>query len=93
MKTLMVIAGDAFDIDVAPEPGNKVYLRSYDADTPDGRGAIVTTTVRDEALRFDDLAAAFECWKRTSATRPLRPDGKPNRPLTAYTITFETVAE
>jgi hypothetical protein len=25
-------------------------------------------------------------WKRTSKTHPRRPDGKPNRPMTAFTV-------
>jgi hypothetical protein len=54
-------------------------------------GAFVGDVV--DPLRFDDFLAAMECWKMPSRVRPLRPDGKPNRPLTVYTITFETVAE
>jgi hypothetical protein len=38
---------------------------------------------------FEDHAAAMEVWTRQSRVRPLRPDGKPNRPLTAYTISIE----
>jgi hypothetical protein len=44
-------------------------------------------------MRFADLAAAVACWKRQSTVRPLRPDGKPNRPLTAFTITFDQVED
>jgi hypothetical protein len=92
MKVLIVIVGDVLGFECAGEPDKRVWLKAYDASTPDGRGKITTTTVQAEALRFDDLPAAFECWKTTSTTVPLRDDGKPNRPLTAFTITFETVA-
>jgi hypothetical protein len=29
---------------------------------------------------------AWELWMRPSVTRPVRPDGQPNRPLTAFSI-------
>lgn len=43
------------------------------------------------AQRFPDAGAALEYW-RTPVTCPchaIREDGKPNRPLTAYTVTIE----
>ena len=32
---------------------------------------------------------AFELYRKISVKQPLRADGKPNRPLTAYTVNFE----
>jgi hypothetical protein len=97
MAVLIVAVGSAFEL--WPKPR---YLKSYDADyLPDhpaakasgitGR-ATFTDDPRD-GLRFPDIEAAIECWKRQSTVRPWRPDGKANRPLTAYTITFETVPD
>ena len=40
-------------------------------------------------MKFADMSEAFECWKRQSTVCPLRADGKPNRPLTAFSITFD----
>lgn len=43
----------------------------------------------EEAKTFPSVAEALEYWQQISPTVPVRPDGKPNRPLTAYTM--ETV--
>ena len=32
---------------------------------------------------------AFELYRKISVKQPLRADGKPNRPLTAFTVSFE----
>lgn len=37
-------------------------------------------------------AAAMECWKTQSTVQPLRDDGQPNRPLTAYNVVIEKVS-
>ena len=66
------------------------YLSSYDADAVGDRGIKMTTREAD-AMRFRTLEDALQCWKRQSRTRPWRPDGRPNRPLTAYTVTFKKV--
>ncbi len=39
-----------------------------------------------EAMRFESSLVALECWRTQSVTRPVRGDGKPNRPLTKYSI-------
>jgi hypothetical protein len=62
------------------------FLKAFDPDAHDGRGDIVFTRDVSQALKFDDGAQALECWRRQSTVRPVRPDGKPNRPLTAFTI-------
>ena len=87
MKVLMRIAGTATVIATDAQQ----WLLAFDVDAHGGRGDIKLTTDKTKALRFDDMIAAFECWKRVSTVRPKRPDGKPNRPLTAYTVTFDTV--
>lgn len=68
------------------------YLADYDHDyRPDDRaeypcGAAHWTSDPAEALTFDSPADAFEVWNGQSSRVPFRPDGEPNRPLTAYTI-------
>ena len=66
------------------------YLISCDVDAFDGRGDARFGSL-DEALRFEDHRAAFEYWRRQSTVRPLRADGRPNRPLTAFTVEIQTV--
>jgi hypothetical protein len=63
------------------------FIKSVKFDVDElGRALLVTTPNEDDALDFPDSIAAFEFWKTQSKTVPLRPDGKPNRPLTAWTI-------
>ena len=67
-----------------PHDGRYVVL--YDPLPKDGGGPILETTLDiDKAIKFKDAVDALELWKRgTGKIRPL--DGKPDRPLTMYTI-------
>lgn len=47
---------------------------------------LLVTRLADEAMKFLDAQVALELWRTQSKVRPLRPDGQPNRPLTAFTI-------
>jgi hypothetical protein len=69
------------------------FLRSYDPDAHGGRGYIETTYTLKLAMRFDSPMEPFELWKKQSTVLPLRPDGKPNRPLTAFSMTTMAVEE
>jgi hypothetical protein len=61
------------------------FIAGY-RDTPCGRGEVTFVYEVDGAKRFADRTAAFAFWKTQSRTMPRRPDGKPNRPMTAYTV-------
>lgn len=63
------------------------YLKAYDpeAGVPGRRGLITAGTI-DEAMRFDTVEAAHACYVQVCRVEPERPDGRPNRPLTAFTI-------
>lgn len=66
------------------------YLKSYDLDWmwPDrkGTGMCELTKNIDEAMEFDSMSAVMDAWKQQSKKMPYRSDGKPNRPLSAFTI-------
>ena len=64
------------------------YVKIYDPTCPEnGDGGILeVTTDALEALEFPTLQEAVE--KYTQA-HGLRPDGRPNRPLTAWSVCFE----
>lgn len=62
------------------------YVESSDVDAADGRGVVRGTRDAARAIRFPSVAEAFAYWHRESIVRPRRPDGQPNRPLTAYTV-------
>jgi hypothetical protein len=77
---------------VLPSPSERIagqWLEAFDVDAFDGWGDALFTADINRAMRFADLGAAFTAWKTQSTVRPLRADGEPNRPLTAFSITFE----
>jgi hypothetical protein len=67
-------------------------LASYDPEGDDGRGRATWTIDPELALVFADAAEAMELRRRVPANRPLRPDGKPNRPLTMFAVELVPVA-
>ena len=73
------------DINGKPKPGQ--FLAHFDPEAMDGMGVAEFTDDRDQAMHFSATATAFEFWRTQSRTCPLRPDGKPNRPLTAFSMT------
>lgn len=83
MKVIMQLLG------VAPDgrpPPKATFVRDCDFDADEGRGRIVMTQKQGEAKRFEDVGAALQFYQQTSKVVPIRPDGKPNRPMTAYNI-------
>ena len=69
------------------------YLEWSDPDAKDGFGDDRWTPDLAKAKRFPDFAAAMNCWKAQSRVRPIRDDGKPNRPLTAYSVMPQRIDE
>lgn len=89
MSVVMIIVGAG---DGRPTPHAGRYLAHYDPDAEPLNGVIVSTADKAEALRFADVVEGLECRNQISKTMPQRlSDGKPNRPLSAYTVTFQTV--
>lgn len=72
-------------------PGAPVgrFLESYDVDAHGGRGSATWTDDPAKALGFVSPQAAMECWQQRSRVAPVRADGQPNRPLTAYTVSMQ----
>lgn len=83
-------ASDPYDHE-GNRPPIGCFLKRYDAEAFDGRGLSEFTIHLDQALVFDSVADAVRCWQTVPANRPVREDGKPNRPLTAMTMEFLTV--
>lgn len=67
----------------------RTWVRAMDFEVRNGRGELLETVLITEAKRFKTNADAMEFWKTQSERRPLRPDGEPNRPLTAFTVLIE----
>ncbi len=64
------------------------YLAEYDPGANDGQGSASWTPDPAKAMAFESAEAAAMCYQAQPKTRPLRPDGKPNRPLTIFAIAF-----
>lgn len=75
--------------DGRPGPYDGQYLERFDPEYDHGLGRIWSTPDPDRAMHFESLTEALTLWKTQSRTRPTRSDGKPNRPMTALTVTFE----
>lgn len=69
------------------------YLVTYDPDAHDGGGDVLTSPNIEDATRFASAREAWLVWQMQSGVRPLRPDGQPNRPLTAFNIIIQAVPE
>lgn len=82
MKFIMKIEGTAFAS--RPEHMPELYLEWF---RPENRKRflpmICFTEDRDKAQKFDTMEALMELWRTPIGTRP---DGRPDRPLTAFTI-------
>lgn len=65
------------------------YLKSYDPEAHDGQGYVTATMLLSDAMKFDTAEQAMALWRSVSPTRPRRDDGKPNRPLAAFTVSIQ----
>jgi hypothetical protein len=70
-----------------PVIGN--YLEWSDPNANFGKGDDRWTPDPAKAKRFPTRDAAMECWRARSTLVPTRPDGRPNRPMTAYSVSAE----
>jgi hypothetical protein len=62
------------------------WVRTYDPEYGGGRGVVDLTRRLEEAARFPSMQAALACYRYVPRARRTRPDGKLNRPMTAYTV-------
>ena len=71
-----------------PEAVRGSYVKSFDPDAHNGGGLVTWAKDLSDAKRFQKLGDAMEFYRQQSTVRPLRSDGKPNRPMTVFTVTF-----
>jgi hypothetical protein len=86
-----VIRALGFADDSTPCPHEGQWLKSFDHDAYDGRGYGVFTDKIQRAKRFAGKAEALAFWNTQSTVQPWRPDGRPNKPLTALTIEIKDI--
>jgi hypothetical protein len=89
-KMLMVCLGFA-NGDPCEDVGK--YLLRFDPDYGGGLGRAYWTDNAAEAKLFKTSEEFFSFWKQESMLRPRRRDNKPNRPLTAYSVTTADPAD
>lgn len=65
-------------------PGPVGYLKSYDPEAHDGLGQVVLTLELTEAHEFSSVEAALAARYAIPKCRPRREDGRPNRPMLAF---------
>jgi hypothetical protein len=78
----------------APSGFDGKYLKEYDPSRPGvepdtGRPVIAHVVVTDDprdAMHFASFAEFQALYKSVDPDNPVRPDGQPNRPLTAFTF-------
>jgi hypothetical protein len=68
-----------------------MYLSGYDPEFHGGDGRAEWTTERSQALTFPTMLDAVSFARQIPGAKPLRPDGKPNRPLTAFHLVTQQV--
>lgn len=62
------------------------YLETFDFEADDGLGFGTFTHDITKAKKFRDPGEALGFWRTQSKVKPIREDGKPNRPFTASTV-------
>lgn len=85
--TVFLAAGVNFD-------GEWIETFDYDVHAPGQpypTGSGTSTSEPAKAMAFDSPVDAWEAWRRPSTVTPLRPDGKPNRPMTIFTVVVEAL--
>lgn len=82
---------DLFDIDVHGTMHLPPGARIMAPRDPAATGIATFSPDRSKAMRFPDSRSAFAAWQSRSTLVPTRSDGRPNRPLTAYSMTLEEV--
>lgn len=91
MSVVILCAGFANGASCA-ETG--LYLREYVPEAHNGRGKATWTKDVDQAMRLPDALEAHRLWTTVPSNHPIRSsDGRPNRPLTAFSIVINTVDE
>lgn len=68
------------------QPRLNAWLKAYQPHGHGGRGHATFTRNRADAKQYASPTEAWGDWKTVSRTHPTRADGKPNRPLSAFTI-------
>ena len=75
-----------YDVDANPKVNRSILTKDGAVIHGPFGGRIEVTTERHRAMAFADPGQAMAAWNSQSKRLPLRPDGRPNKPLTALTV-------
>ena len=88
IKVVAVVGEDTFNI-LKNTAGLYFANTPLDVDIPLSWG--FTDSV-EKAKKFD-FESAYAFYTQTSKCRPIRPDGKPNKPLTVFTVAIQPIGD
>ncbi len=80
-------------IDGRATPFDGSYVTDCDVDAHEGGGTLKVTRRLSMARQFGSPDEAMAFYQQDSHVRPLRRDGKPNRPLARYAIDIVAIAQ
>ena len=69
----------------------EAWVMEMDVDANEGRGGTTFTRMPHHAKQWPSMQAAFLAYRQQSKVKPLRDDGKPNRPMLAFTIEIRRI--
>lgn len=72
---------------ICPHSGQ--WMKSFDHEAFGGQGYGEFTHDPAKAMRFEKVTDAMAFWGRQSKIKALRPDGQPNKPMTALTAAID----
>lgn len=84
-RVVMIMVGIA-GREMETMPPRPLYFKSIDPEAHGGRGHVSWTSKLEEAVVFADHAEAMRIYQASPKCRPVGADGRPNKPLTAYTV-------
>jgi hypothetical protein len=88
VSVVLILVSDALG-GLLPFSGQ--YLESADLEWGNGIGSASFTTDIEKAMRFDTMVAALQFLHASPSCKPIREDGRPNRPLTATCWEFRSI--
>lgn len=82
---------ESYDVDALPDRRESYFDDTGCAIVNGAFGGVIRLTPRcEDAHRFDSRSEAMLAWNTVSQRRPRRPDGRPNKPLTALTVEIQS---
>jgi hypothetical protein len=76
-------------VSIGPREGE--FIKSVDIQSVPDIHWLQLTPDLDEAQTWPDVEAAMRTYKEILKNDPVRADGRPNRPLTAFTVLIEKI--